>query len=244
MDDLAMGSVKNQRTSLLQKGSWPQVVVGLLGAFVCFASFTNVQATNSKPEETVVCTQPAETSTKFIEAYHAIALHGDLKDIAFIEKQLQIKLRAVSSLSDKYPPNKKPHQYEADSLWGNPIKVTLIIIDDPHQIVIINGQYVHPDYDAYLSFQGPDWSFIHNCLRIPETDFTRPLGDGFKEENEAFPHAPGSEKSKDMESVAEKNARIQVTYAYLKKDNLIYDAAIKQMPPKITLPSGQSQKTD
>jgi len=83
------------------------------------SSLSSSQGTNSN------CSQSQLTQDQFIDVVRAIAMHGDLTDVAFIEKTLQVKLmpQTLSEYEKEHYPDGR--HYLVDSVLGSRMRFDL-----------------------------------------------------------------------------------------------------------------------
>jgi hypothetical protein len=135
----------------------------MLGASNAGAWVPSIGASPSIPQPSPVdCRKYTLTADKFMDAFHSIAMHGDLRDIPFIEKTLQLKF-------DSKQGGGNPHRmiYRADSLFSAPIYLYLDVSDDNDDKNLSNGL-------AALQFTGPqNVEFFQQCMHISIAQFSK-----------------------------------------------------------------------
>ena len=136
------------------------------------------------------CKQSTLTGPAFLNLLNTIIKHGDLTDIAFLQKTLGTKL----SLNPEYGADGKPDpdnlDYNSDEVEGNPIHVA-VRVRKGERVHEMGGEIALVQFvPASPSIIEP--SFFVNCLKLTGADFvsafgrqgfffvpTGPLGAGF-----------------------------------------------------------------
>lgn len=128
------------------------VTVSSAIALFCTAETVNAGEPTNSPQTKVAaaskeCTNTALTKEKFLEMVKAIIQHGDLSDVPFIEKTLQMKFEWHRT----WEARNQNERYEFFSLQGSKIRVRLRV--NPHYRN--NGSEIEPKWMAAgtLEFQ-------------------------------------------------------------------------------------------
>jgi hypothetical protein len=150
-------------------------------------------------EPKVDCGKSKLTGAQFMEMFHTIAMHGDLRDIPFIEKTLGIKFTHEHPLVAEDKRNIHQINYMA-GIYGTPIGVTMKISDD-------NDDQNLSDNIAVIVFTySNDFS---KCLHITRKQFESYFGGEFVH----LPSADAGNGSSDkLLKKTEGKAQIDVGY--------------------------------
>jgi hypothetical protein len=142
------------------------VVVAFTAALL--SGNTTAAEITQKPGTT--CSNSTLTATQFVEALYAIASHGTLLDIPFIERTLHVQF--VSKIvTEGGIPNPHRKSYRADSIFGAPISVDLDVNDDREQQLTRHSTGIlRVDFGPYADCLQLYPSHLHarleNCLSI------------------------------------------------------------------------------
>jgi hypothetical protein len=187
----------------------------IASAFVFFgaASVAEPGASGNAIPPPAECSKSSLTGDQFLDMFYAIAMHGDLRDIPFIEKTLQVKFQSEYELRGGKT-NIHNVLYHATSILNAPIYVTLDVSDD-------NDEHNLDDRSAILRFHG--WE---QCLQIPESKFQ----DKFGGDNHR-PRLPVS-WGKYLNGVGKNNARMLVGYVWQVNPGFVSMPGISQMKPE------------
>jgi hypothetical protein len=96
------------------------------------ASSTSNQALAAETALNQSCSQSQINAEQFADAINAIAQHGTLLDIPFIERALNVTFDS-EPVTEGGVPNPHRHFYSAPTISGLPIKPELDVNDDPDQ---------------------------------------------------------------------------------------------------------------
>lgn len=117
------------------------------------------------------CRHSTLTGLQFLQLIHTIIAHGDLADVAFLEKTLGTKF-SMSSLPWR---DGVPNVYQSNQVLGNPIEVSLSIDTveehNGHKVFSISFS------DSHIANQ--DETFIPMCLHISVDDTISFFGEGY-----------------------------------------------------------------
>lgn len=106
------------------------------------------------------------TGEKFLDMFYAIAMHGDLTDVPFIEKTLETKFDVKYFNSDDGKGHKyKRAQYYKKSLFNGPMWVTLEFDVERDPAAIYSNSIGRIDFDGRIE-----------CLGIAKAAFNKKFG--------------------------------------------------------------------
>jgi hypothetical protein len=189
------------------------IIVSLAFCAVSASAADSIQHISIPPGSTppppppIDCSKYSLTGEKFMELYHDIAMHGNLKDIPFIEKTLQVKFKSEYEVVSGDKPDIHDIHYQALSLLGAPININMEIIDDN------DTENVRPGV-AGISFSSGSYAstnYIEQCLRITRDQFAS----YFTTEATPFPRprgrAPHYYMAKNLDGPDE-NPKMKIAY--------------------------------
>jgi hypothetical protein len=169
------------------------------------------------------CSKSTVTGTQFLKMVHDIVMHGDLKDVPFMEQTLHVKFKIDRhDLADAKGRSYKRNVYTVNSIQGLPI--------------LVNGSFdsgreyqSKGDWIARLDFDNS--STLHDCLGIMPSDFEIEFGKKFQE----IPvnDGPGMGGGADFSGVGNHGSKMYVGYSngqYHKGDKTIDGITIAQKP--------------
>jgi hypothetical protein len=168
------------------------------------------------------CSKSVLTSEKFLELFYTIAMHGDLTDIPFIEKTLQVKLTHKYAMEGGKP---NPHRiiYGAANILGAPLYAGLDVTVDHDQ------QIAREDIGIIRFGDLSKDSFFIKCLHISSLELSKYFGGHFHE----VPN-PDSFISigagKQLGKIGKNGSKISVGYSYNTDDNIVDGISIHQNP--------------
>jgi hypothetical protein len=110
------------------------------------------------------CKKFTLTDAQFLDMLHAIVNHGDVTDIAFMEKTLGTKLSQVPTYREDGKPDPDETYYRNDHLLGSPIPVEIDIFRGKERQEM-GGE------SARMRLSGPNSDFYFHCLKLTMTDF-------------------------------------------------------------------------
>jgi len=164
------------------------------------------------------CANISLTAEGFANAYYDIASHGDLLDVAFIERTLQTQFRS-RGVTENGTLNPQRKHYMTDAILGVPIAVTLDVKEDPTQPRGRSG-------GGMLRF---DFARIVDCLPIS----LRTVSQRF---NAQFLEVPILHSLKDSSTGANLSgiggSTVHIGFSYRRADKVIIGAAIDQSPSR------------
>ncbi len=143
-------------------------------ANIIFIFGANSSAAQSSSEQTAIHQPPAYCQRSKLNGIELMGLiktiiaHGDLKDIAFIEKTLGTKFTSSHGVNADGTPNNQILKLNSNTVFGNPIHVSMMIFYDK-SLSQRAGEL------ADLTFGGPP-SFIADCLHVPISNTTGYFG--------------------------------------------------------------------
>jgi hypothetical protein len=109
----------------------------------------------------VDCSKAKLTGKQFLDMFHAIAMHGDLSDIPFIEKTLQMKITRTSNAGAW-------SVYEGGSVTDGPISVSVSVKNDGGYN--LGSDFARADFELTLP--------IIQCSPITRSQFHNYFGGG------------------------------------------------------------------
>jgi len=142
--------------------SFPQFLHAIVCALLTVASGTAWAQEQDVSNSATHCAKSTMTREEFMEMFRAIAMHGDLTDIPFIEKTLHVKFISGPTYHNGKP-NYNRVYYLAD-IPDVPIQVSINVTNNAVDIV------------AEMEFQG---NFFGACPGIHLSQFERALGSDF-----------------------------------------------------------------
>lgn len=183
---------------------------------ICIMTALPVYAAKQKPSR---CDGITLTSEKFLDMFYAVAMHGDLADVPFIEKTLEIKL---SGQTDDYQ-DKNNHHYKEGSYSSRLVAYTPI--------------------DASLDFKNFDepgttnspfgimrFNVEYGCFSTAIENLENRFNGGF---NTGFVSGGGSTKSryKKLDGVGKNGSVIIIAASYSENDpnKFLYSLVIRQV---------------
>lgn len=177
------------------------------------------------------CKQSTLSGPAFIQLLDTIIKHGDLTDVAFVERTLGVKFAMSYGWGLDGNPDPKKLDYQSDQMLGDPIHLILDIDTSRqkkgHQIEFITFQDI-PTY-------GINGSFIVDCLHMSAYDFPSFFGKGFFTGLPAGP-LPGEpvgppasvDAMKNLDSSGKDNTSIELKFGYNTTDLTVNQISIVQ----------------
>ena len=153
----------------------------------------------------VDCSKATITGAQLLDKIHAIAMHGDLTDIPFIERTLETKFEVKHESFDvgKEKPVRRD-VYSSNFLFGLPIRVSVgLELGREHQLDI--------NSIALMRFMDPE--VFHDCLGIESSDFDAKFGKKFLRRVVTSDLGTIS-ASANMPNVGRDGASLYVAYSY------------------------------
>jgi hypothetical protein len=168
--------------------------------------------TNIQPPQS--CGNTTLTAERFADLFYAIASHGNLLDVDFIEQTLQVQFKASTATEGGIP---NPHRkyYVTDSIFGAPIAVSLDVNDDLAQQKVRR-------FIGILRF---DFGRFADCLRAPLSTLSRRFNGPF------VPTViPGVsyEAGLGVNFPGYSGSNIHAGFSYRTADELVLGAAVQQ----------------
>ena len=172
-----------------------------------------------------VCSQYKLTADKFLDAFHAIAMHGDLTDVAFIEKTLQTKFEVeYSDREDKHNHKYKRAFYTGKSMFDAPIYVRLSFdVEREPEMDFPSGAQI--DISSRR-----DINFISECLAFSAGDFKQKFEKEFKGVFIEHSSSHGAYKSGDTTLIMPGKSASKMTVGYTRntEEQIIIDVGMGQ----------------
>jgi hypothetical protein len=172
-------------------------------------------------QATDYCKSSTLSSATFLNLIHTIVAHGDLTDVAFIEKTLGAKFNFDQDWSWDRTAVPNVLHLRSDEVLGSPITATLAISK-------IKSQQLNGGYIAAISMHGPP-NFISDCFHIPIHYFSSAFDDNFvfRPTGEGVPSGMYTQ----LKGVFGKNgSQMIVSFSFEFKDNIVDSVAITQEP--------------
>jgi hypothetical protein len=199
---------------------------------------------NKQEAANPVCSESPITAKEFIERIHSVVVHGDLTDMPFLERTLNVKFLgevkggrhwAIHHHTDSIV------RYRIDSAWNLPITMKLTFYkDNAGDAALINFIMYWPvDYIDHPA---------RNCLKVLARELDNAFGGSFN----AYPPAYCDEtrrnskittdglcsKNKCLGQGGKNNTYISIGYGYHYANQLIHSFGIDQGPPGVCVPVG------
>ncbi len=159
------------------------------------------------------------TGTEFLHVIQTIIAHGDLKDIAFLEKELDTKFSYRNGSSVDGTSEPKIMILDSQHLLGNPISVHLYLYYQ-------KSNHLKLGPIASLGFDTPS-TFIAGCFHFSPTDISSHLGREFF--GKGF--GPGSTTrlySPEKSSPAKNGSKIRLDFSYDVEEQSVNEIVIRQ----------------
>lgn len=175
------------------------------------------------------CKQSKLNGIALMQSVRKIITHGDLTDFAFAEKTLETKFgsktyaQTISGARDT-----GGVRYWADHALGSPIRVSLLINYSKERQAkskLIAGISIESE-----ALPNSDTSFIIDCLKISQSDFSNYFGGGFLVNLPTCCGDPLAEATKEPASVGKNGSRIYLGIEYVIKSNFVTEIQIAQDP--------------
>jgi hypothetical protein len=183
--------------------------------------------------EPVECSKSVLTQEKFLDMLHTIVLHGDLTDVAFIEKTLQMKLKLqdIPTGAPLVDSNPDSRVYITESLlktWINVVLRTSFNSSDYN-----SGKEPAHANEGSIEFSNLTKAFsdFRNCGYLKKDQLNQEFGQGFAEDNDPS-HQTGA--CKDLGKMS-KYAPITISYEF-NNDGAIKDLTISQFTTGVDSP--------
>lgn len=170
------------------------------------------------------CSKYKLTGEKFLDMFYAVATHGDLTDVPFIERTLKTKFDIkYSEGEDSNHKRYKRAYYSSKSLSGTPINLTLSFDVERE-----------PDMDfpkltmMRINNNGYNFNFINQCLAIPNTHFAQKFGGYFAEDDSS----DGGEATSGvitLKGIGKDASTIKVVYGRITDSPIVDELLIKQV---------------
>jgi hypothetical protein len=121
------------------------------------------------------CKQSSLTGPAFLNLLNTIIKHGDLTDVAFLQKTLGTKFNLSYGMKPDESPDHQHLKYDSDHVLDSPIHVNL----DVHLDVIEDKPSLFGNAIAAIRFVGR--GYINDCMKLPADDLESRYGaDGFR----------------------------------------------------------------
>jgi len=168
------------------------------------------------------CQRSTLTAVEFMQTIQTIVAHGDLTDIAFIEKKLKTKFTVSYDLQADGTPDRQAVFFKSDQTLGSPIPAQL-------HIFYAKSKQRETHIIAALGIGGNTSNFIENCLHITAGNFISFFGgDFFGGPGRKFmPEATGTQ-TKGRSGM--NGSKIRLNFVYKFEGNLITGVGILQEP--------------
>ena len=125
------------------------------------------------------CKQSTLTGPVFLNLLSTIIKHGDLTDIAFLQKTLGTKFSMNYGPGLGGNPDHQEPEYDSDQVLDSPIHVHVVV----HLDVIEGKPSLFGNAIAWIRFEGTSmasWGYIHDCMELPVDELESRYGaDGF-----------------------------------------------------------------
>lgn len=140
--------------------------------FAAHDAFAQSAASSLEPQRPpAYCKGSTLNTAEFLRIIHEIIAHGDLGDVAFMEKTLGTKFSVTyGSYGDGSPPQPS---YQSDQMLGTPIHTSLDILNFKRPVKWALST---------INFGDPDSrdSFLADCMRLTIGDFKDFKGESFE----------------------------------------------------------------
>ena len=121
---------------------------------------------------TTYCSRSTITSIELMKLIQKIISHGNLTDVAFIEKSLNTRFKSSYGSKEDGSPDTQTIYYNSDDVLGNPVHVEVDVWSKEMQ--------KKREEIADITFQGvSDKNFIADCLHLDTSEFFAFFGGNF-----------------------------------------------------------------
>jgi hypothetical protein len=174
-----------RRTRSLAKAmaiAYSSILFVALSAIAAFASpkATSQSMASGRPTLPSYCQSTTLDGVQFMNMLQAIIAHGDLSDIAFIEKTLGTKFNSYGWNDDGTPAPQKLNgdtiNHDAAGIFDNPLQVHLLIFQS--EALKKQGNVDRMTFES-SSFSNQNQNFISDCLHISISNFSSFYGKGY-----------------------------------------------------------------
>jgi hypothetical protein len=217
------------------------LVLGLMLCAPLTESMAAEEATASSPQQaSVKCENTTLTQDQFLDMLHAVVTHGDLIDVPFIEKALQLKLKLQSNvgaaLRDANPDSRV---YISNFVLDSHIGTSLHVSFNPAEYE--KGKEPAHDREGYIDIGFPYKAFssFKDCGSLKNEQFKQVFGSDFVE-HMAPSNAPASLQGvitacKNLSPV-DQYFPLQMMYRYQKDSGNIIQIFISQFKRYVNKP--------
>ncbi len=151
-------------------------------SFNFFANSPEAQSSSASPssihKQPAYCRTSKLTGLEFMKKIRSVIFHGDLTDIAFLQKNFAIKLNSSFGLSEDGKPDDRIEKFSSDAIVGSPIQMQLIH-NTSHEMQL---KYAI----AYIIFSrvpgknslNTEQNFIADCLQLTASELSSYFGGG------------------------------------------------------------------
>jgi hypothetical protein len=174
------------------------------------------QTSAATPAPLTQCKETSLNGDRFLEMFHAIVMHGNMRDIPFIEKTLQVKFEVTKESESAH----RTH-YSVKSILNAPIKVDLDVWDNDAKLS--KGSDI-----AIMRFGNSNHQyFFHSCLHIKQSKFKNYFGNQFG--SNLISDSSDHSVYKQLSDVGLSKAKILLGYSDVKNSPLISPPYIRQL---------------
>ena len=207
-------SLRAQRSNPSPRRRWERWIIAPLLAFnLQPARAQNSPSSPSVSVPAVDCKQYTLTGPVFMNVLNTIIKHGDLTDIAFLQKTLGTKFSVSYGLIDGNPDHQEP-EYDSNQVLGSPIHVHVSVnLDEIEGKPSLSGNWI-----AGIRFEGTsmvDWGYINDCMELPVQELESRYGaEGFHQISASPPgNGPLGERAR-AEFPGKDNTKLSITWLY------------------------------
>ena len=196
-------------------GSSPSTNAGMGDNEQSRANAHRVTATIPISQTSQNCGNATLAAGQFADLFYAIASHGTLLDVPFIERTLNVQFTSEFAIEGGGIPNPNRKIYSATSILGTPISVTLDIIEDREQQLMRGAiAIIRFTFGAFIDCLGLSQAALEQrFVGNPITPPFGPFGNSFSV------HFSGIDGS-----------RIAASYSVRPSDKVVVSASINQAP--------------
>ncbi len=198
----------------------------------------------SKPSVRNYCDRSPISDVIFLGLLNKLVNHGDLTDIAFVERTLDARFLSRQDEVPNGGPNNQPFYYETNQSFGGPTRLVLTVsYSRPEQlkrdiigVMDIGGLRLGP----------PPNNFLEDCIQVSADKFSAYFGGGFQSTPfylEGPPHvsygqkwhgSPSSLAPYEIDCVQERDhagkdgSKLYISFSYDPKSKLVTHVGIVQ----------------